>query len=302
MIPDPILIVDDEPDLRIPLRDALTADGYTVEDASSADAALALIERKHYPVIVTDLHMPGGPSGLDLIAAVKGRDPRAICVVITGYASLDVVVEAVKRGAYDFVQKPFKLAEIEAVLDRALEHARLLSQLDAYRRDLEDRVVSRVKNLKLFHEEVLSLNALLMQAQVEVEEARLVAPFIPYLEERFAPDGYVVLLPVPMGWDLLLRKGERPWTTIGSLPRPEELQAAQEWGWAGGYPDGYLIPLRKGDLVLGALFLGFEKRSAFDPQDSSFVLLKAHMQAALHGLHCSRIHAASEVRKALGRF
>ena len=89
--------------------------------------------------------MPGGPSGLDLIAAVKGRDPRALCVVITGYASLDVAVEAIKRGAYDFVQKPFKLVEIEAVLDRALEHARLLSQLEAYRRDLEERVVSRVR-------------------------------------------------------------------------------------------------------------------------------------------------------------
>src|SRR5512133_2607648 len=99
MIPDPILIVDDEPDLRIPLREALTGDGYTVEDTGSADAALLLLDRKHYPVIVTDLHMPGGPSGLDLIAAVKARDPRTLCVVITGYASLDVAVEAIKRGA-----------------------------------------------------------------------------------------------------------------------------------------------------------------------------------------------------------
>lgn len=299
MISDPILIVDDEPDLRIPLRDALTAEGYTIEDAGSADEALVLIERKHYPVIVTDLHMPGGPSGLDLIAAVKGRDPRTLCVVITGYASLDVAVEAIKRGAYDFVQKPFKLAEIEAVLDRALEHARLLSQLEAYRRDLEDRVVSRVKMLKTFHAEVLSLNALLMKAQAEVDEACLVAPFIQYLEERFAPDGYVVLLPTPAGWDILLRKGERAWAAFGCIPRPEDLQTDQEQGWTGGYPDGYLIPLRRGGLILGALFLGFEKRSAFDPLDPSFVLLKAHMQAAFHGLHCSRIHAASEVRKAL---
>jgi FixJ family two-component response regulator len=299
MIPDPILIVDDEPDLRIPLRDALISDGYTVEDAASADAALTLIEHKHFPVIVTDLHMPGGPSGLDLIAAVKGRDPRALCVVITGYASLDVAVEAIKRGAYDFVQKPFKLVEIEAVLDRALEHARLLSQLEAYRQDLETRVVARVDMLKTFHEEALSLNTLLLRAQGEVTEERLVAPFLHYLEERFKPDGYVLLLPTPAGWELLLQRGERPWAAFGSLPRPGDLREILEWGWAGGYPDGYLMPLRNGELALGALFLGFEKRSAFDPQDPSFLFFLAQLQAALHGLHCARLHSASEIEKVL---
>lgn len=292
MITDPILIVDDEPDLRVPLRDALLGDGYNVEDADNANTALALIERKHYPVIVTDLHMPGGPSGLDLIAAVKGRDPKTLCVVITGYASLDVAVEAIKRGAYDFVQKPFKLLELEAVLDRALEHARLTAQLDAYRKDLEERVVSRVRNLQSFHEEVLALNAQLLDAQEEKDERAVLAPFIRHLEERFAPDGYVVLLPAGHEWDLLLRKGTRSWAVLGSLPTPEALRETLEWGWDGGYPDGYLFPFRKGDLALGALFLGFERRSSFDPADPSFVLLKIHMQAALHGLYRSRALAA----------
>lgn len=301
MIPDPILIVDDEPDLRIPLREALTSDGYTVEDAESAEAALALIETRHYPVIVTDLHMPGGSSGLDLIAAVTGRDPRTLCVVITGYASLDVAVEAIKRGAYDFVQKPFKLVEIEAVIDRALEHARLLEQLEAYRRDLEERVVSRVRSLRTLHEEVLALNALLMETQGETEEERLLAPFLTYLGAKFAPGGYLVLLPASEGWSPLLKQGTRSWVDLRTLPKPKDLRGPLEFGWPGGYPDGYLIPLQKGEQVLGALFLGFEKRSAFDPQDPSFVLFKAHLQAALHGLQCSRAHSASEVRKALGR-
>jgi FixJ family two-component response regulator len=301
MTPDPILIVDDEPDFRLPLKEALARDGYTVDDTDSATMALSLIEQKHYPVIVTDLHMPGGPSGLDLIAAVKARDPKALCVIITGYASLDVTVEAIKRGAYDFVQKPFKLVEIEAVLDRALEHARLLMQLEAYRKDLEERVVSRVKTLKSFHEEVLALNALLMSAQVEVDEKRLVEPFLKHLAERFAPDGYVVLLPDASQWGILIRKGERPWASLGSLPAPQALRETLEWGWEGGYPDGYLVPLRNGDSTLGALFLGFEKRSSFDPEDPSFILLKAQMQAAFHGLRCARDYAAAEVRKALGQ-
>lgn len=300
MIPDPILIVDDEPDFRIPLKEALIGGGYTVEDAGDANTALAMVEAKHYPVILTDLHMPGGPSGLDLIAAVKGRDPRALCVVITGYASLDVTVEAIKRGAYDFVQKPFKLVEIEAVLDRALEHARLLAQLEAYRRDLEERVVNRVRTLKAFHEEALTLNHLLMEAQCHFDEKKLVEPFIRHLEARFAPDGHAVLLPSGMVWDVLLHRGARPWPEAGSLPTPEALDRNLEWGWSGGYPDGHLIPLRKGDVPLAALFLGFEKRSSFDPEDPSFVLLKAQMQAAFHGLRCARALAASEARRALG--
>lgn len=300
MIADPILIVDDEPDFRLPLKEALISDGYTVEDAGDANTALVMVEQKHYPVILTDLHMPGGPSGLDLIAAVKGRDPKALCVVITGYASLDVTVEAIKRGAYDFVQKPFKLVEIEAVLDRALEHARLLAQLEAYRRDLEERVVSRVRNLKAFHQEVLALNELLMEAQCEFDEKRLVAPFIRHLEARFAPDGYAILLPSGQGWEVLLHQGTRAWAGSEDLPSPETLARNLEWGWRGGYPDGHLIPLRKGGATLAALFLGFEKRSAFDPEDPSFVLLRAQMQAAFHGLRCARALAASEARRALG--
>ncbi len=303
MIPGPILVVDDESDLRNPLREALMVDGYTVDDAASANAAMAMVERKHYPVILTDLHMPGGPSGLDLIAAVKGKDPRTLCIVITGYASLDVAVEAIKRGAYDFVQKPFKLIEIEAVLDRALEHARLLDQLEFYQKELESRIVGRVEALNTFHQEVLRLQAMLMDVQGEVEEESLLAPFIRYLEERFAPDGYVVLLPNVSGWDILMRKGLRPWAAFGSLPPPDRLREVLEWGWRDGYPDGHLIPLRKGEWALGALFLGFEQRSSFDPRDPVFALWKSQMEAALNGLRCLRDYAAyiAEATKVRGQ-
>src|SRR5574344_1541795 len=73
MTPETILLVDDEPDLRAALRESLQEDGYAVEEAEGADRALALLEQAHFPVIVTDFHMPGGPSGLDLLAAVLAR-------------------------------------------------------------------------------------------------------------------------------------------------------------------------------------------------------------------------------------
>jgi hypothetical protein len=187
--------------------------------------------------------------------------------------------------------------EIEAVLDRALEHARLLAQLDAYRKDLEERVLSRVKTQKAFHEEVLALHAVLMEAQCEREEAGLVAPFLRHLEHRFSPDGCAVLLPRAERWSLLLQRGNRVWPALGSLPEPGALVDTLEWGWEGGYPDGYLVPLRRNELVLGALFLGFEKRSSFDPEDPCFLLLKTQMQAAFHGLRCARAFAEAEARK-----
>ena len=293
MIPDPILIVDDEAELRIPLRDALTADGYTVEDAAGAEAALVLVEDRQYPVVVTDLHMPGGPSGLDLMAAVKARAPRTLCIVITGYASLDVAIEALKRGAYDFVQKPFKLAEIEAVLDRALEHARLLGQLEAYQQDLEFRVEARVANLRNFQEEALAFTELLMEAQGQPDEASLAQPFLRYLEARYAPDGCALLRPAADGWDLLAWKGAHPWTPRVDLPEPGSLRESLDWSQESGFQEGHLVPLRKGERLLGALFLGFEKRSAFDPQEPSFILFMAQMRAAFHGLQCARILAAA---------
>ncbi len=289
MVPEPILLVDDEAELRSSIREALEGDGYTVDDADSANAALAKISRKHYPVIVTDLNMPGGASGLELIAAVKARDPKALCIVITGYATLGASIEAIKRGAYDFLQKPFKLEELEAVLDRALEHARLQRQVDAYQRDLESRVVARVGELKAFHGEVLRLNSLLREALAEAEEGPMLRPFLGYLQARFGPDGLALMLPGEGGnWTLLEHRGDLPPEAFDSLPAPEDFTEIREWGWEGGYPDGYLVPLRQGDRTLGWLFLGFATRSSFQPEDPAFELWRSQVVAALQALSRAR--------------
>ena len=268
MIADPILLVDDEADLRASLVDALTKDGYRVEEAPDVDTALALMATRHYPVVLTDLNMPGGPTGFDLI-------------------------EAVKFGAYDFVQKPFKLAEIEAVLDRALDHAAVMSQLLYYRKDLEDRVVARVQELRDFHEEVLILNDLLVASQGELEEGPLFEPFLAHLRARFAPTAGVTLLPASAGgWERLGHFGLPPWdqpeAPAGTLPPPASLDRCLEWQWRPGFPEGYLIPLVSGGLVLGAIYLGFQERNAFDPADPVFVLWRRQLEAALHGLWRTR--------------
>ena len=145
--PIPILIVDDETDLRELLVEALTEQGYAAEGAEGGTQALARVRAKHFPVIFTDLNMPGGLSGLELLRTVHDEDPRTMGILMTGYATTESAIQALKRGAYDFIQKPFKLAEIEASLERALEHYRLLRENEAYQQNLERMVETRTQEI-----------------------------------------------------------------------------------------------------------------------------------------------------------
>ncbi len=286
MIPEPILLVDDEALVRSTLREALANDGYAVETADSGEAALALIAKKHYPLILTDLNMPGLP-GLELLAAIREKDPAALCVVITGYPTTDVAIEALRKGAYDFIRKPFKTVELEAVLDRALDHARLMKKVENYQADLESRVMTRTWELHAFHEEVLRLNALLLSAQKEIELEPLVRPFLDHLRTRFNPDGWAFLVPGAGAdpWHYLSWTGDKTWPEVEAWGDLGALHEAQECTVATGYSEGFMIPLRHGDTPLGMLVLGFDGRSAFYPSDRSFLLWKRQLESALLGLH-----------------
>jgi FixJ family two-component response regulator len=292
MTMDPILLVDDEEDLRILLRDALRLDGFQVEDAPDALSALALMDTRHFPVILTDLNMPGGPTGFEFIQAVKARDPLTLCVVITGYASLESAIQAVKYGAYDFVQKPFKLGEIEAVLSRALDHATVVGQLADYQKDLEGRVLARVQELRDYQAEVLRLNDLLVASQDELEELPLLQPFLDHFCLRFSPLGHTVLLPTAAdAWTVALHASARPWSGE-ALPPPSALKAAEDWGCQKDLTEGTLIPLRRGELILGALHVAFPWRHSFNLEDQAFVFWRRQVEAALHGLARTRAHVA----------
>ena len=288
MTMEPILLVDDEEDLRLLLRDSLRMDGFQVEDAPDARTALALMDTRHFPVIITDLNMPGGPTGFDLIQAVKARDPLTLCVVITGYASIATAIQSVKFGAYDFVQKPFKLAEIEAVLGRAMDHAALQAQLEGYQKDLESRVLARVRDFREYQEEVLKLNDLLLAAQDEVEEQPILEPFLAHLGARFQPLRRVALLPrEPDAWEPIFQDGGG---ILPPFPAPSWLQEALEWGSVGGETEGYLIPLSRGGCLLAAVYLEFPWRSAFQLEDRIFVFWRRQAEAALYGLSRMRAH------------
>ena len=293
MIPEPILLVDDEGIVRSTLREALSKNGYLVEEAESGEAALAMVAKKHYPVILTDLKMPG-ISGLELLDSIREKDPASLCVIITGFATMDAAIDALKKGAYDFIKKPFQTQELQVVLDRALDHARLMKKVENYQADLESRVMTRTWELHAFHEEVLRLNALLLAAQNEIELEPLVKPFLDHLRTRFNPDGWALLVPgVPdteaASWSYLVKTGENVWPEGVAWGDLGAIHEAQECTVDTGYSEGFMVPLRHGDTSLAMLILGFDGRSSFYPSDRSFLLWKRQMESALLGLH--RAHA-----------
>src|ERR1700677_1160235 len=119
-----LLVVDDEENIRLVLRTLLKKNGYDVEVADSGEAALARIDAFGPDVILTDVRMPK-MGGLDLLATLKAKQCAATVIVMSAYGNMDLALEAMKAGAYDYVSKPFKPDEIVLALRKAEERESL---------------------------------------------------------------------------------------------------------------------------------------------------------------------------------
>jgi two-component system phosphate regulon sensor histidine kinase PhoR len=119
-----ILIVDDELPVCKSISHALREEGYDVDMALSGEEALCQLPRRQYEVMVVDLMMPG-MSGMEVLAAVRERGVDIPVVIVTGYPSTRTAVQSVKRGACDYLPKPFTPRELQAAVARALEGHRL---------------------------------------------------------------------------------------------------------------------------------------------------------------------------------
>jgi DNA-binding NtrC family response regulator len=133
-----LLLVEDEASLRTAIAEQLGDRGYEVEQAESGEAAVAHLSDFAYDIVVTDLRLPG-IDGSAVVEAAVARYPDIIAIVVTGYGTVKDAVEAIKRGALDFVSKPFQIDELLHVLDSALEQRRLRSENAYLRAQLEAR-------------------------------------------------------------------------------------------------------------------------------------------------------------------
>ncbi|MDY3561437.1 sigma-54 dependent transcriptional regulator [Gemmata sp. JC673] len=138
-----LLVVDDEPIICHSFRRAFSGPDVEVLTAGGVAEGWAAVGRDRPDVIVTDLQLPDG-TGLDLFEKVRAADPRRPVVVITAYGTMETTIEAMKRGAFDYLTKPVDLAQMSAVLGRAFEAARLMREPAALPTDPgEDRIIGR---------------------------------------------------------------------------------------------------------------------------------------------------------------
>jgi DNA-binding NtrC family response regulator len=133
-----LLFVDDEPALRSLMAERLAERGFEVVQADSGEKALELLDQFAFDIVITDLRMPGVDGGRVIQSAVE-RYPGIVAIVITGYGTVKDAVEAIKRGASDFIAKPFQFDELMHVLQKALEQRRLTSENAYLRSQLEER-------------------------------------------------------------------------------------------------------------------------------------------------------------------
>jgi DNA-binding NtrC family response regulator len=135
-MPETILLVEDKDVLREMVRTALVKAGYAVEEAPDGKTALEKIRGRRFPLIITDLKLPG-PSGLELLRAAKELDDSAAVIIMTAYGTVDDAVRALKEGALDFIQKPFEVPHLLMLAERALGEQELRRAQTLWRDEME---------------------------------------------------------------------------------------------------------------------------------------------------------------------
>jgi two-component system response regulator AtoC len=164
-----LLFVDDESALRGLMAERLSERGFDVVESDTGEKAIEYLDQFAFDILITDLRLPG-IDGTRVIEAAKQRYPGIVAIVITGYGTVRDAVEAMKRGASDYVTKPFQFDELLHVLDKALEQRRLASENAYLRSQLEQRyqfggILGRSRPMQeLFHllETVASANSTIL--------------------------------------------------------------------------------------------------------------------------------------------
>src|SRR5512136_792159 len=122
-----ILVIDDELGLREGCRRVLGRYGYVVDTAATGQEGLAKVQAVHYGVVLIDVMMPD-ISGIELLNQIRTFDPGTVCIIITGYATVELTVQAMKLGASDFVAKPFSDDYLVLAVEKGLERRQLEGQ------------------------------------------------------------------------------------------------------------------------------------------------------------------------------
>ncbi|HMK65010.1 MAG TPA: sigma-54 dependent transcriptional regulator [Thermodesulfobacteriota bacterium] len=134
-----ILIVDDEKNYLLVLKELLGEEGYEVVTAQSASEALDIFQEMELDLVITDMRMPG-KSGMELLSALKEKDPHLPVIMMTAFATVEKAVEAMKKGAYDYIMKPFDNEVLIKTVAKALAMGRIIKENRLLSRELKEKL------------------------------------------------------------------------------------------------------------------------------------------------------------------
>jgi DNA-binding NtrC family response regulator len=191
-----ILIVDDEPIARDNLAHILKKDGYSPLLAENGQQAIDILEKEEVDLVLTDLRMPG-IDGMAVLTETKNLWPSTEVVVITGYASVDTAVEAMRQGAYYYISKPFKINELRVIVEKALEKSLLRKEIQSLRERVytqtgTSRIIGQSPKIQALRETINQVAQLDCNVVIQGETgtgkelvARTIHELSPRAEERF---------------------------------------------------------------------------------------------------------------------
>lgn len=293
-----ILVVDDDDEIRQVLKDYLTMRGHRVEAAENGRHAMEILSRSHqdYSVVFTDLNMPT-MNGFELLENIARLNKDITQIVITGNATRLTAITSLKSGAYDFIEKPFQLRELEATLARALEKHRLVQENREYQLHLEQKVAERTEELLNLNTTLTSLCKLGQKSRETLNIQPKLADFRDHCIDTFAPDTFILYtrsgegeqLNRNMYFDTKGRSAigfENPplkWLSLttpkvtrhrdeGAIPRHFQIQPANH--------SVHVFRLEQ-DLLLGFLYLGFDERTEIGRDDPLLDIYLGEVESAL---------------------
>lgn len=141
-----ILIADDDEIARDVLKEILKEEGYPVLVAKDGLEAINLLRREEIKLLITDLKMPGA-DGMEVLRTAMRHNPETMVVILTAYGTLDIALQAIKEGAYDYLAKPFKVEEIVFLAAKAFERAQNLAEI----KELKNLLRETFRDLKVIN-------------------------------------------------------------------------------------------------------------------------------------------------------
>lgn len=198
-----ILIVDDNADIRAMLAGVLDDCGFDSDLADSLSSASDLLRHESFDTVIVDVYLDDNECGLDLLPLVASTQPFTPSIVISGMASVDTVIEALKNGAYDLLRKPFNLSEIERTVRNAVEkkelaeeNSRLVQELRNERDQLEDKVeeatrdlASKVSNLSTLNRQLTTIFDMSHATAIEGTPSEILAHILSLLGKVMGFEG-----------------------------------------------------------------------------------------------------------------